>query len=143
MFFFNLEWNFFLKNKNLFIFKKPKTPGFEKNKKPRWAGFLIKLFLLNPFYLSIFFVTFPYRTMWNKSPHFTTGADPRGAIWAIAPPKTYESNIFHHGFVQFRKTLDCQQRLDCQILLKSPPPKLTSWIRPCFTLSLIGCALHT
>jgi len=36
------------------------------------------------------------------------------------PLKTYESNIFHHDFVQFRKTLGCQRRLDSQILLKSP-----------------------
>jgi len=57
-------------------------------------------------------------------------ADPGGAIGAIAPPKTYESNIFHHDFVQFRKTFGWQRRLDCQILLKSPHPKLTSWIRP-------------
>jgi len=56
----------------------------------------------------------------------------QGAIWAIAHHKTYESNIFHHDFVQFRITLDCQRRLDCEILLKSPTPELTSWIRPCF-----------
>jgi len=49
----------------------------------------------------------------------TTGADPGGAI---APLKTYESNISHHDFVQLRKTLGCQLRLDCQILLKSPAP---------------------
>jgi len=45
-------------------------------------------------------------------------ADPGGAI---APPETYVSNFFNHDFVQFGKTLDCQLRLDCQILLKSPP----------------------
>jgi len=50
------------------------------------------------------------------------GADPRGATGTIASPKTYESNIFHHDFVQFRKTLDCQRIFDCQILLKSPTP---------------------
>jgi len=50
------------------------------------------------------------------------GADSGGAaIGAIAPPKTYESNFFHHDFLQFGKTLDYQLRLDCQILLKSPP----------------------
>ena len=27
----------------------------------------------------------------------------RGAIGAIAPPKTYESNFIHHDFVQFEK----------------------------------------
>ena len=26
-----------------------------------------------------------------------------GAIGAIGPPKTYESNFFHHDFEQFRK----------------------------------------
>jgi len=40
--------------------------------------------------------------------------------WGIASPKAYKSNFFHHDFVQFRKTLDCQLKLDCQILLKSP-----------------------
>jgi len=47
-----------------------------------------------------------------------------GVIGAIAPTKTYASNIFHHDFVQFKKTLGCQQRLGCQILLKSPPLNL-------------------
>jgi len=47
-----------------------------------------------------------------------------GAIGAIAPPKTYESNIFHNDFVQFRKKRSCKRRLDCQILLKSPPLNL-------------------
>jgi len=47
-----------------------------------------------------------------------SGADPGGG--AISPLKTYESSIFHHDFVQFRKTLGCQRRLDSQILLKSP-----------------------
>ena len=51
------------------------------------------------------------------------GADPGGgAIGASAPPESYESNFFHYDFLQFGKTLDCQLRLDCQILLKSPPP---------------------
>jgi len=31
------------------------------------------------------------------------GADPGGAIGAIASPKTYESNFIHHDFVQFGK----------------------------------------
>jgi len=33
------------------------------------------------------------------------GLGPVGAaaIGAIAPPKTYKSNFFHHDFVQFRK----------------------------------------
>ena len=39
-----------------------------------------------------------------------------------SPPKTYKSNVYYHDFVQFGKTLDCQLNLDCQILLKSPPP---------------------
>jgi len=54
----------------------------------------------------------------------------RGGDWGDRPPKTSESNIFQHDFAQFRKTLGCQRRLDCQILLKSTPPKLTSWICP-------------
>jgi len=54
----------------------------------------------------------------------------RATIGAIAPPKTYESNFFHHEFVQRGKTPDYQLRLDCQILLKSPPPELMGWIRP-------------
>jgi len=34
----------------------------------------------------------------------TAGADSTGAaIGAIAPPKTYESNFFHHDFEQFGK----------------------------------------
>jgi len=62
----------------------------------------------------------------------------RGVIMAIAPPpKTYESNLFHHDFVQFGKTLDCQLKLDCQILLNRPP-KLTGWIRPCVKHSRKG-----
>jgi len=65
------------------------------------------------------------------------GADP-GGDWGDRPPKTYESNFFHHDFLQSWKTLDCQLRLDCQILLKSPPslnvqagsaPDLESWHR--------------
>jgi len=35
--------------------------------------------------------------------HLYSGADPGGAIGAIAPPKTYESNFFHYDFVQFGK----------------------------------------
>jgi len=58
----------------------------------------------------------------------------RGGDWGDNPPKTYESNFFHHDFVQIRKTLDCQLRLDCQILLKSPPPNLTGWTRPWLSL---------
>jgi len=46
------------------------------------------------------------------------------AIGAIAPPKTHESSVFHHEFLQLGKTLDCQLTLDCQILLKSPPLNL-------------------
>jgi len=45
---------------------------------------------------------------------------PLWAIGAIAPPKTYGSNLFHHDFLQFGKTPDCQLRLDCQILLNRP-----------------------
>jgi len=75
-----------------------------------------------------------------------TGADP-----VVGPPKTYESSIIHHHFIQFRKkhsrykaillaTVLSQQcydvyftsltvvnprmRLDYQILLKSPPLNL-------------------
>jgi len=44
------------------------------------------------------------------------------AIRASAPRETYESNFFHHDFVQFGNRLDCQLKLDCQILLKSPHP---------------------
>jgi len=79
------------------------------------------------------------------------GADPRG-VGAIAPPKTYESNFCLHDFVQFGKqhwrhkailpcivlSQQCSEayfiyhsyssepimRLDCQILLKSPPLNL-------------------
>jgi len=58
------------------------------------------------------------------------GVDPGEATGAIDPPKTYESNIFHHDFVQFRKTLGCQRRLDCQILLKSPPLNLRAGPAP-------------
>jgi len=49
------------------------------------------------------------------------GADPGGGDWRERPPETYESNFFHYDFLQFGKTLDCQLRLDCQILLKPPP----------------------
>ena len=31
------------------------------------------------------------------------GANPKGAIGAIAPPNTYESNFIHHNFVQIGK----------------------------------------
>jgi len=48
----------------------------------------------------------------------------QGVDWAIAPPKTFESNVFHHDFVQFGKTLDCQ------ILLKSPPLNLRAGPAP-------------
>jgi len=34
---------------------------------------------------------------------FRSEMDPRWAIGAIAPPKTYENNFFHHEFVQFGK----------------------------------------
>jgi len=50
----------------------------------------------------------------------SSGGSRGGAIGAIAPPKTYKSNFFQHDFVQFGKTLDCQLKLGCQILLKSP-----------------------
>jgi len=77
------------------------------------------------------------------------GVDPGGAIGAIAPPKTYESNFFLHDFVQFGKqhmrykailssnvlpqqcceicfhlsySNEAVMRLDYLILLKSPPP---------------------
>ena len=43
---------------------------------------------------------------------------------AIAPPKTYESNFFHYNFVQFGK------KLDCQILLQSPPLNLWAGSAP-------------
>jgi len=33
----------------------------------------------------------------------SAGADSRGAIAAIIPPKRYESNFIHHDFVQFGK----------------------------------------
>ena len=35
--------------------------------------------------------------------HVVSGANPGGATAAAAPPKTYESNCFHHDFVQFGK----------------------------------------
>jgi len=54
----------------------------------------------------------------------------RGGDWGDRPPKTYESNFFHHDFVQFGKTLHCQLRLDCQILLKSPPLNLRAGSAP-------------
>jgi len=54
----------------------------------------------------------------------------KGMIGAIAPPKTYESNFFHHDFVQFGRTLDCQVSLDCQILLKLPPLNLRAGSAP-------------
>jgi len=56
--------------------------------------------------------------------HLTRGGSRGGRLGRPPPPKTYESNIFHHDFVQFRKTLGCQRRLHCQILLKSPPLNL-------------------
>jgi len=62
--------------------------------------------------------------------HRGQGADP-GGKGAIAPPKTYESNFIPHDFAQFRKQHSLMI-LDYQILLKSPPPKLTGWIRPCW-----------
>jgi len=33
----------------------------------------------------------------------TPGVDPEGAIGAIAPPTTYESNLFHHDFLHIGK----------------------------------------
>jgi len=45
----------------------------------------------------------------------SSGAVPGGGDWGDRPPKTYESNFFHHEFVQFGKTLDCQLKLDCQM----------------------------
>jgi len=61
---------------------------------------------------------------------FSAGADPVGEIGAIAPPKAYESNFFHHNFVQFGKTLECELRLECQKLLKSPPLNLRAGSAP-------------
>ena len=82
----------------------------------------------------------------------------RGSDWGDRPPKTYESNFFHHDFVQFGEqhsrykailtsivlpqsvvkytwyllnSSELVMRLDCQILLISSPPKLTGWICPC------------
>jgi len=43
------------------------------------------------------------------------GGSRGGRLGRSPPPKTYESNFFHHDFVQFGK------KLDCQILLQSPP----------------------
>ena len=75
--------------------------------------------------------------------------------WGDRPPKTYESKSFHHDFVQFGKqhsryqailpsivlsqkycevylslsySSELVMRLDCQILLKSPPPPY--WLDP-------------
>ena len=76
---------------------------------------------------------------------------------AISPPKIYESNFFHHDFVQFGKqhsrykaifpsivlsqqccevyficltVSDLVLRLDCQVLLKSPPLNLLGGSAP-------------
>jgi len=35
--------------------------------------------------------------------HYQGRSGSRGAIGAIAPPKTYESNFIHHDLIQFRK----------------------------------------
>jgi len=53
-----------------------------------------------------------------------------GDDWGDRPPKTYESNFFHQDFVLFGKALDCQLKLDCQILLKSPPLNLRAGSAP-------------
>jgi len=96
---------------------------------------------------------------WSASHnHPESGTDSWGTIGEIAPPKTYESNFIRHDFVQFGKQHSrykaispsivlSQQccgsiqhlsyssepvvRLDYQILLKSLPPNLAGWIRPC------------
>jgi len=52
-----------------------------------------------------------------------------GAIWAIAPLKPTKVPFFHE-FVQFGKTIDCQLKLDCQILLKSLPLNLRAGSDP-------------
>jgi len=73
----------------------------------------------------------PFRAMMVGYLLYRSGEDPGGGgDWGDRPPKAYESNIFHHDFVQFRKTLGCQRRLDCQILLKSPPLNLRAGSDP-------------
>jgi len=42
----------------------------------------------------------------------------------------YKSNFFHHDFVQFGETRDCQLKLNCQMLLKSPPLNLRAGSTP-------------
>jgi len=59
------------------------------------------------------------------------GADPEGANGAIAPPKTYESNFITIIWYNTENNFRDSMRLDYHILLKSPPPRLTVWIRPC------------
>ena len=54
----------------------------------------------------------------------------RGVIGAIAPLNFNESNIFHHDFVQFVRTLGCQWRLDYLILLKLHPLNLRAGSAP-------------
>jgi len=88
-----------------------------------------------------------------------SGADLRGAIGAISPSETHESNFVHHDFLQFEK----KQHLRCKGILSSIvlsqqccevyfnfsvavakllgglisrhhwncSPNLTGWIRPC------------
>jgi len=88
-----------------------------------------------------------------------------GAIGAIAPPKTNESNFIHHDFVQFRKkhsrynailpyiiwshrwsigyfisltVVNPQMTLDYQILLKSSPLNLLAGSTPAAVCSRGG-----
>jgi len=58
----------------------------------------------------------------NSCLYTAAKADPGRAIGATAPPKTYESNIFNHDFVQLRKTFGCQRRLDIPNITEIPPP---------------------
>jgi len=57
-----------------------------------------------------------------------------GAIGAIAPPKTYESNFFHYDFVRFGKKLDCQLKLTAKYYCNRPP-KLMGWICTCLIIA--------
>jgi len=93
------------------------------------------------------------------------GVDPGGDDWGDRTSKTYESNFFLHHFVQFGKqhvrykailssnvlpqqcceicfhlsySNEAVMRLDYLILLKSPPPSLTGWIRPWLKSYLAG-----
>ena len=70
-----------------------------------------------------------YSYPWNTNPRPIQGR----AIGVIAPPKTYESNFFHHDFVQFGKTPECELRRDCQKFLKSLPLNLRAGSAPVLT----------